>query len=210
MTPVSAPEDLGTLWLHVLQRAIGRVSHDVKDALNGVSVNLEVIRSRAQRADTPATALGQFASAAGQQLDRLTILTEAVLALARAERAHVDVGLALRRVVTVCGASSLSTDATVRVIDEGTLGSATTAVSGDAVRLALAAPLLEAVDCGGRSGNQAEVTCSLSSHGDAVHVVIASSHARVVMPESVAEAVRAAGVHWTEGDRALCVIFPHP
>jgi hypothetical protein len=40
-------DDVERLWLAALQRAIGRASHDVKDSLNGVSVNLEVIRSRA-------------------------------------------------------------------------------------------------------------------------------------------------------------------
>ena len=43
MTPDLA-EDIGALWLHTLQRAMARASHDVKDALNGVSVNMEVIQ----------------------------------------------------------------------------------------------------------------------------------------------------------------------
>src|SRR5579862_6333994 len=142
MTPISAPEDIGALWLLTLQRAMSRASHDVKDALNGVSVNLEVIRSRAGRPDVPATAVAQFAESATQQLERLTILLEAILTLGRAERDRTDVAATLRRVVALCGASVSSSDAAVRMRDDGTGGPTVTAVPADVVRLALTAPLL--------------------------------------------------------------------
>src|SRR5882672_10959780 len=119
MAGITAAEDAGVLWLATLQRTLGRASHDVKDALNGVSVNLEVIRARAARPDAPAAAVSQFAEAATQQVDRLTTLIEAVLALGRAEREPVDVGVTLRRVATLCGASAASSDATVAVRDDG-------------------------------------------------------------------------------------------
>src|SRR5206468_6034035 len=107
--PASATAaDAGVLWLAALQRALGRASHDVKDALNGVSVNLEVIRSRAARPEVPASAVLQFGDAAAQQLDRLTNLIEAVLAVSRPERAPADVALTLRRIATLCTASSSS------------------------------------------------------------------------------------------------------
>ena len=72
MSTSAAPADAGVLWPAALQRALARAAHDVKDALNGVSVNLEVVRSRASRADTPASAVAPFAEAAAQQLERLT------------------------------------------------------------------------------------------------------------------------------------------
>src|SRR3954471_4162858 len=99
MGTAQAAEGVEGLWLATLQRALGRASHDVKDSLNGVSVNLEVVRSRAARPDAPASAVAPFAEAAGQQLDRLTTLIEAVLALGRSERDPADVALTLRRVV---------------------------------------------------------------------------------------------------------------
>src|SRR3954469_17439525 len=132
------------LWLATLQRALGRASHDVKDALNGVAVNLEVVRGRAARPDARADAVAPFADAAAQQLERLTTLIEAVLALGRAERQPADVAVTLRRIVTVCGASSSSADAEV-VVEMGDVESAVTSVAGAAVRLALAAPLLALV-----------------------------------------------------------------
>src|SRR5919107_1984747 len=115
MPTSAAPADAGVLWLAALQRALGRAAHDVKDALNGVSVNLEVVRSRANRADAPASAVAPFADAAAQQLERLTTLLDAVLALGRSERAPTDVGITLRRIASVCGASSSAADARVTV-----------------------------------------------------------------------------------------------
>ena len=66
-TAAAGPE-VAALWLATLQRAMGRASHDVKDALNGVVVNLEVIRGRAARPEMPAAAVAPFAEAAGQQV----------------------------------------------------------------------------------------------------------------------------------------------
>src|SRR5258705_6924615 len=142
--PASAvAADAGALWLAALQRALGRAAHDVKDSLNGVSVNLEVVRSRAARAETPGSAVAPFADAAAQQLDRLTGLLEAVLALGRSEREPADVGITLRRLATLCSASSAATDATV-VVRDAAVGDARTRVPGDVVRLAPVSPLLEA------------------------------------------------------------------
>src|SRR5215210_5997522 len=137
MPTSAAPADAGVLWLAALQRALGRASHDLKDALNGVSVNLEVVRSRARRADAPASAVAPFAEAAAQQLDRLTALLDAVLALGRSERAPADVGITLKRVAAVCSASNASADARVTVRD-GRVEDARTSVAGDDVRLGLA------------------------------------------------------------------------
>jgi signal transduction histidine kinase len=213
MTTVSAADDLEVLWLATLQRAIGRASHDVKDALNGVSVNLEVVRGRAARPDVAAAAVAPFAEAAGQQLERLTILVEAVLALGRAERQPADVGLTLRRVAALCGASSSATDAAVLVELDG-LESASTSVPGTAVRLALAAPLLDLVAGDDRTTRAAPVRCVGRERDGTIVVTMAAEGRRAAMPDGVADAVRAAGVRWTDGGsmgtRAndLSLVFP--
>jgi hypothetical protein len=198
MPPISAAEDVAVFWLATLQRAVGRASHDVKDALNGVSVNLEVIRSRAARPDAPAAAVSQFAEAATQQVDRLTTLIEAVLALGRAEREPVDVGVTLRRVATLCGASAASSDATVSVRDDG-VHSVLTRVRADAVRLALAAPLLDVVAGTDRKPHVSAVVCTLATDGDDIVVTISAAGRPAAMPEGVGDAVRAAGVRWCDG-----------
>ena len=45
------------LWLETLQRICGRAAHELKGALNGASVNLEVVRSRATRAEALASSI---------------------------------------------------------------------------------------------------------------------------------------------------------
>src|SRR5687767_9245582 len=205
MSTSAAPADAGVLWLAALQRALGRAAHDVKDALNGVSVNLEVVRSRASRADAPASAVAPYADAAAQQLERLTTLLEAVLALGRIERAPTDVGVTLRRVAAVCGASNSSADARV-MVRETSVGDARTSVTGDAVRLALVAPLLEAVI--GRKGEAREaVICELAGEAESLAVRLRSDRP-VLMPSDAAEALRAAGVRWTESANELSIVFP--
>jgi len=208
--PAEAQEEAGLLWLATLQRALGRASHDVKDSLNGVSVNLEVIRSRAERPDVLASAVGPFAISAGQQLDRLTSLIEAVLALGRPERDPADVAVTLRRVTLLCSASSSSADAAVELREAADAigGSTVTRVRGDIVRLALVAPLLDAVVGVDRTSRASAVQCIIG--GDAAHVLvtIGAPGRRSAMPEAVARAVRAGGVSWTEGPQDLSLAFP--
>lgn len=208
MVPTSALEDVASLWLVTLQRAIGRASHDVKDALNGVSVNLEVIRSRAARPDTPASAVASFSESAGQQLERLTSLLEAVLALGRAERTPVDVGVTLRRIVTICGASTSSDDASVRLVEDAALGSTYSRVPSDVVRLALLAPLLELVVSPARGTPRSEVTCTLSTADDGVQVRFTAEGRSATLPDALAEILRGAGVRWSEGNE-LSLTFSH-
>jgi len=205
MSTSAAPADAGVLWPAALQRALARAAHDVKDALNGVSVNLEVVRSRAGRPDAPASAVAPFAEAAAQQLERLTALLDAVLALGRSERGPADVGVTLRRVAALCSASNASSDARVTVRD-ALVGDAHTSVATDAVRLALIAPLLDAV--ASRRGESREaVVCELTGDGDALVVRLLADRP-VPMPADAVDVLRAAGVRWTASAHDLSVVFP--
>jgi len=205
MPASAAPADAGVLWLAALQRALGRAAHDVKDALNGVSVNLEVVRSRASRPEAPASAVAPFAEAAAQQLERLTALLDAVLALGRSDRAPADVAVTLRRVAALCSASNSSADARVTV-REAVVGDARTSVVADAVRLALVAPLLDAV--AGRKGEVRDaVVCELTGEGESLAVRLLADRP-IFMPADAADVLRAAGVRWTESANELSVVFP--
>ena len=202
------PGDARVLWLAMVQRLMGRAAHDVKDSLNGVAVNLEVVRSRAAREGAPASAVAPFADAAGQQLERLTSLLDALLAVARPERDPVNVGVALRRVATLCAASTSADDAQVVVEDEAE-GDATTGLAGEVVRLALAAPLLDAVQ--GDGGPATPVRCSMLLAPREVLVTMSAEGRRVAMPAAVSGVVRNAGIRWTDGSQdngALSLTFP--
>jgi len=207
MTEVRVTGDARVLWLAMVQRLMGRAAHDVKDSLNGVAVNLEVIRSRASREGAPAASIAQFADAAGQQLERLTSLLDALLAVARPEREPVDVGSALRRVATLCAASASAEDAKV-VVEDLPADDATTRLPGEIVRLALAAPLLEAVQAGTQP--PLPVRCALLLAPDEVVVSMAVDGRSVEMPAAVADVVRDAGIRWTNGadNGAFSLAFP--
>ena len=207
MAPISAAEDVAGLWLLTLQRALGRASHDVRDALNGVSVNLEVIRSRSARAEVPASAVAKFGDAASQQLERLTTLLDAVFGLARADRSPADVALTLRRVVAVCGAASSSADAAVLLTGAMEVGAAHARVPADVLRLALMAPLLENVTGVNGKPQLSPVTCTMDMDDESVRVVMSAGGRRLAMPEAVSDVLRVAGVRWIEGDN-LSLQFP--
>ena len=207
-SPVSAPDDTSALWLATLQRAMGRASHDVKDAINGVSVNLEVIRSRAARPDVPASAVAAFSEAAAQQLERMTTLIEAVLSLGRPEGEPADVAVTLRRVVAICGASSSASDAAVELVEVPQSLSTATSVRGELLRLALAAPLLDAVaGVAGRS-RASVVRCTLDANDEAVLVTMRAEGRRVAMPELLIDAVRGGGIRWDDAGQDLSLAFP--
>lgn len=61
-----------------------RLAHDLRNALNGVAVNLEVARTRAARAGTDPAALLPFLDTAAQQLDAATRLHKQYTELADA------------------------------------------------------------------------------------------------------------------------------
>jgi signal transduction histidine kinase len=211
MTPVPAPviEDAAVLWLAILQRSLSRASHDVRDALNGVSVNLEVIRSRASRPGSAAAQVAPFAEAAGQQVERLTTLIEALLALGRSERGTTDVFFALRQMAIVCGAASSGADAPVEVrLTGGEMDGMMTRVSGDVVRLTIGATLFDAAAGTNRNSRAGAVVCSIGGNATHVLVIVEADGRRVHLPDSIGDVVRAAGVQWTEGPQHLSLAFP--
>ena len=134
------------LWLETLQQINGRASHEVKGALNGVAVNLEVVRSRASKADAMAAALSAFATSASDQLELVIEMADALLLLGRAPREPVDVGATIRQIVAILGPSARSEGGSLRV-DDAPPGTAARAVRarGNIVRLVIGSALLAAL-----------------------------------------------------------------
>jgi hypothetical protein len=146
------------LWLDTLQRICGRAAHDLKGALNGVSVNLEVVRSRSERPDAPASAVAKYATSASDQLGAVIAMTEAVLVLARAPHEPVDIGSLLRRLDALLSATGRADGRTLELrgpIDE--IG--VTSSIGNAARMVLATTLLAALDA------SMHVVCEASADG---------------------------------------------
>lgn len=160
--------DVDGLWLHALQEVIGRAAHELKDSLNGVSLNLEVIRSRTSRPPGAAGAQGKtdngalavFSTAAVEQLELLALRTDAVLFLTRPAKGSADVAVALKHLASLLIPATKADGGRLTV--EGYQRSAPTSADPVAVRLALASALLSLTRSGG-SGQ-----CRLDDGGEAV------------------------------------------
>jgi hypothetical protein len=143
--------DLDTLWLATLHEVVGRAAHDVKDALNGVHLNLEAIRSRSARLAEVGEAVpgakvadvSRFAASAADQLESVTSRTEALLFLVRPHRdggTPADVALTLKHLATLLVPATRSDGGLLTV--EGQDRPAATSAPAQATRLALAAAML--------------------------------------------------------------------
>ena len=134
-------------WLDALQRLTSRAAHELRGALNGVSVNVEVVRSRAAKATASAAALEPFADAASAQLDDVIELTEALLGLSRPAREPVEIATETKRIVTLLSAAARADGRRLTIDDVATLnGVGTTSAPGSALRFVVCECLLAAVE----------------------------------------------------------------
>jgi hypothetical protein len=74
--------------LEIVREIIRRAGHEIRNALNGVAVNVEVVRSRAARTageaeagKGSATEVASFAERAGSQIGEASALTDGLLTL---------------------------------------------------------------------------------------------------------------------------------
>ncbi|MEO6878119.1 MAG: hypothetical protein ABI205_06525 [Gemmatimonadaceae bacterium] len=198
------PLVLDALWLSTLQRIVGRAAHEVKGALNGVSVNLEVVRSRSEKPDAPAQAVTTFANAAVDQLDALIALTEAVLALARALREPVELGLLIERFGALLVPAARA-DGRRLVLDDSLHELGVTSAKANAVRLAIGGCLLAAIEQSMTVRCTAGSTATVSE--SSIRIDGSDGDALVVDAELVAAAA-GAGVQIVAEASALFISFP--
>ena len=140
-------------WLAALQRLTGSVAHELRNALNGVAVNLEVVRSRAGREGAPASALGSFAGSASDQLEQVIAMTDALLALTRAGQEPAAVGPITGQVAALVRPVLAASGGALEIVVEG---DGVTRLPAVAARLFVAATLLAAVDAARLPGGAPE------------------------------------------------------
>jgi hypothetical protein len=141
------PDDSGppdgksaALWAGTLRSLANVVAHDLRNALNAVAVNLEVVRSRSARG-AEASAIAPFAATAATTFETAAAAAEALLAFVRPEPGRVDVAAVvtrLARLLAVRGGSGL------RVSDQSD-GRAATTAPPDIARSVVARSVLAAV-----------------------------------------------------------------
>jgi hypothetical protein len=144
---------LAGLWLSALERLVGQAAHEVNGALNGLSMNLEVVRLKA-RPGADAGGVARFADVAADELGSTMRQVAALLALTRPPRdGAADVTEVVRHVAALAAPVLAHGGVTLEV---GSAGEpARTSADGRAVRLALVEGVLAAaaaVRVGGRDG----------------------------------------------------------
>lgn len=150
-------DEIDRLWLAALQRLAGGIAHELRNALNGVAVNLEVVRTRSAREGVAASALGSFATSASEQLEQVIGMTESLVALGRAASQSATIGRYADQVAALLRPPLVAHGGTLDLVVEG---EGTTRVPADAARLFVAAALQAAADGAGPAmGGGGEVHC---------------------------------------------------
>jgi signal transduction histidine kinase len=206
--PINPPltRSVDELWLDVLQQISARTAHELKGALNGVAVNLEVVRSRSARSDAAALSVAPFASSAADQLDAVVGMSEALLTLARAPRDPLDMNETIDRFVSLLSPSARADGCSLRL--EGA-SRETTAVAvrapGNVVRLAIGAALLAAL------ARKGDIRCKVDVGDDVVvHIEFADAEqgGPLELSPDVSAAADAAGIRVHAEGQSMALTFP--
>jgi signal transduction histidine kinase len=196
-------EEVEVLWLDALQQVAGRASHEIKGALNGVSVNLEVVRNRATNQGAgPAAGLMRFAEAAASQLEELVAMNEALLALTRRPRDVVDVLATVGHLIALLGPVARSDGYSLAVVESLTSGGGATSAPAAAVRLVLASAMLGALD------RRTATTCRVDAGDGMVIRVECADGSTVGLDPRVAHVAAEAGIRVEGGPGGLSLAFP--
>jgi signal transduction histidine kinase len=192
---------LDALWLATLQKLSAHVAHDLKGALNGVSVNLEVVRSRSEKDSTTGADVRRFATNAADQMGIVIRATTSLLSLTRGTRGPVEVSLVTKQVANLLDDMSSPAGGRYQVSVEGGM-SAETGAPLNAARLAVAECLLAA-----DSGSQ-PVTVRVSGL-PTPRVQIHPATAPALSPDAEA-ALWAAGIQISTDGHGISISLPGP
>jgi len=189
------------LWLDTLQEVCARAAHEVKGFLNGVSVNLEVVRSRSSRGHAEASSLKGFADSASGQFEHLSDMSEALLALCRAPREPVEVSSTVQQLVTLLEPVARVEGHAMDVSEAS--GAGAVRARGNIVRLVLARALLAALD------RKSDVQCNVVLGDDAVvRINTAGGDPSIQVSSEVRAAASRASIRVEHEDGCISLAFP--
>lgn len=189
------------LWLRSLQKLTAGISHDLKGALNGASVNLEVVRTRSARETSTGADVHKFAATSAEQLGVVIRVTGALLSLGRAPRGPVEVSGVTRQLSALLDDMKTAAGGKFDVQVEGGMA-AETAAPLNAVRLAIAESLLAT------SGETGQV--SVRVRGLPTPLVRISPAADPGLSSEVHSALLSAGIRIDIDGHGISVAFPGP
>jgi signal transduction histidine kinase len=195
--------EVEVLWLDALQQVAARAAHEIKGALNGVSVNLEVVRSRAgSQAAGSAAGLTRFADAAASQLDELVVMNEALLALTRRPRDVVDIAATAGHLVALLGPVARADGYSLAVVEPATIVGGATSAPAMVVRLVLASVMLRALD------RRTATTCRVDAVDGMVIRVECADGSTIELDPRVRQVAAEAGIRVESGPGGLSLAFP--
>jgi signal transduction histidine kinase len=193
--------DADALWAEAYKDLIRLAAHEIKGALNGIALNLEVLRSRIDAAKTDKQSLAPFAEAAYQEFETLSARTEAHLFLARPHRGTepADVAVTLKHMATMLVPAARSDGVVLEV--GGYDVSVPTSAPASAVRVGLATGLLTLIKEGGGR-------CRLEPGAGAVVRFSHQSATACSLGPVVTSTIAAEGIRVQEDDGELTLVFP--
>jgi hypothetical protein len=189
------------LWLDTLQKLSAQVAHDLKGALNSVSVNLEVVRSRSQKESLPGADVHRFAVNASDQMHVVIRATTALLSLARGTRGPAEVSMVTRQIANLLDDMSSAAGGKIRVEVEGGMA-AETAAPVSAVRLVVAECLLTTV------GGTEPVTVRVTALPEP-RISVSPATAPALSP-NVESALWATGIEIATDGHGISISLPGP
>jgi signal transduction histidine kinase len=200
--PSSNETAIDALWLATLQAIGNRAAHDLRGALNAVSVNLEVARSRSEKPGVPASALAQYTSIASTQLEGVITATEALMVLVRSGHGPVDIGAEIGRVVALLAPAARTAGRTIE-LDRTFGGLGTTSARTSSARLVIGHCLVAAADA------SVAVRC-VADDSEATHPRLRIEHdgATVSLDAGVLDVLAATGIEVRTEPRAIVITFP--
>lgn len=188
--------DPAALWAETLQTLAGSVAHDLRNALNAVAVNLEVVRGRSARG-AEASAIAPFAATAATTFETAAAATEALLAFARGETGNVDVAAVANRLARLFAVGSR-----VLTVADRSRGQALTPVPAEIVRATMARSVLGAFSDGDA------VACEITA-GHGIFLTVTGATRVPPLPDSELVAAAAAhGVRFASRAQSLELHFP--
>ncbi len=193
--------ELERLWLETLRALANRAAHEVRGALNGVALNLEVVRARAEKPGAAASWVVPFASSAAEQLEVLTGLTEAFISLARGPHRPLDVRTTVGQVVRLLAPAMRSEGGHLELAEVAGDAATVTSAEPESARLAIAAVLITA--CTGAR----RVVCRIVVR-DAIILRVEGADGSLVVAPDVDRAVTDAGIGLVHAQDATIVAFP--
>ena len=199
--PVNESDDdhLSALWLTTLQALTDSVAHDIRNTLNGVAVNLEVVRSRSARGVEGAS-IAPFAAAAATMFETVSGQTDALMALVRAKTEGRDVVALLGRLAVLFGQPSVGNP--IRIDTPMTGSGVLTEAPSTAVRLALVAALMA-----GRA-RETTVTCRLGTEGAPTVYIQGEAGGPISLPSNIAVALGKTGISVAPTAHGITISFP--